>query len=465
MTTPAALPAAPAAPALPPSKEIAAKGDTSRRSAIEKIFADPASPPPQEAPPVVQEAPPVAPAAPAAAEPPAAPVVDPAPPVAPKAGLEFSEDVDFDFDKPPVATPEPVVPTEELPPPAPDEPQNIRTLREQLKIQGGRAKELDAELSEQKIEMQRLREENARMQAELQSPKRVAADPLSHPQIAADRKVLIKNRDAFAMTLPPDQRKAFANEFEGMLASFAQIQNDSNPEVQNRLIDELHEKIGTTIGDSMVPAVMQLLANNGENYISLIDKIQNFTSLAEEMTMKEAADAWGKQSGKVGGLINTINGLDDEVIEADPHTPAAYVAKLVKSDPAYAARSEQVKQVITEAFFGRRPLTKDELAALKEGNGVDGVNVEDFMKAREKRVAKSQEEAVKRLYLAMMMAPDLPEMIKNTVVKKQKDSAAEAERLALLSATTPRAADPKPVEEYVRAQDKPSAVYKILPKL
>lgn len=470
MNPPAQTPAAPAAPALPatpPSKTTAAKADTSRRASIEQMFNQPNGPtPPVEATPKPQEAPPVAPAAPAAAEPPATPVVAPAAPETPKPPvLEFSDDIELDFDKPPVAA-HPVVPTEELvPPPAADEPQNIRTLREQLKIQGGLAKERATELEEQRIEMERLRAENAKMKEDLQSPKRVAADPLSHPEIAAEQKALVNARNAFAMTLPPDQRKAFANEFEGMLSTFAQIQNDSNPEVQDRLINELHEKIGTTIGDSMVPAVMQLLSNNGERYSGLIDKIRNFSTLAEELTAKEAVDAWGKQSGKVGALVSSITSIDDEVIEADPHTPAAYVAKLVKKDPAYAARSEQVKQVITEAFYGRRPLTKEEMAALKEANKVDGVTVEDFMKAREKRVAKSQEEAIKRLYLAMMMAPDLTEMIKTTVVQKQQKSAAEAERLALLTATTPRVGEPKPDEKPVRAQDTPSAVSKVLAHL
>lgn len=470
--TPAAAPLAPATPSMvvveapqpqqiatgKPSTKTEKAADESRRSSIEKMFAQPGGPtPPVEAPPaplpVKQEEPPVV-ATPPAQTPPK------------KMELEWSEDIDFDPDKPPVA---PVATPKEEETPVPTAEQNdsqaMKTLREQLQIQGKRAKDLAAETQEKGIEIERLRAENARLQSELQSPKRVAADPFSHPEIAAEKTALVRNRDAFAMTLPPDQRKAFAGEFENMLGTFAQIANDSNPETQNRLIDELHEKIGSTIGDNMVPAVMQLLANNGDRYTSLIDKIQNFASMAEEMTQKEKVDEWSKKSGKIGALVSAINSLDDEVIEADPHTPAAYVAKLVKTDPAYAARSEQVKAVITEAFFGRRPLTKAEIKGLEEAGHLEGITVEDFTKAREKRVAKSQEDAVRRLYVAMMMAPDLPEMIKTTVKEKQQKKAAEEERLALISSTAPKKGEaPKPEEKYERAIDKPSAISRVLDK-
>lgn len=459
-------PPAPTPKAVPPSVELAKAGTEGRKNAIEGIFARPGGPtPPVETPQNQPPQPP--PPAPQNQPQPPPPQEEPKPietPPKPRQELEFSEDIDFNIDEKPVATPPQNEPDPVVPPSEPNESQAVKTIREQLQIQGKLAKDLKAETQEKTIEIERLRTENARLQAELQSPKRVAADPLSHPEIQRADQALVESRNSFALTLPSDKMQAFKSGFRGMLEDYVALANDRNPEAQRQALDALQEKIGSTIGDNQVSDVIKMLEQNRAPYMSLIDKVQNFAELAEEMTLKEKVDEWSKESGKVTSAVSSIVGMDDELIEADPHTPAAYVAKLVKSDPAYAARSEQVKSVITEAFFGRRPLTKAELKGLEEGQ-LDGISVEDFMKAREKRVSKSREEAIRRLYVGMMMAPDLPEMIKTTVKQKQEKKAAEEEKLALIAATTTRKTPlEEKKEEHVRAVDKPSAILKVLDK-
>jgi len=382
------------------------------------------------------------------------------PPEKPRSILDDDEEIDFD--KPPAAEEKPTEEPEKL---AEPDTRAMATLRDQLQIQGRRAKELAVEVKERDMEIDRLRAEISSAEEKLNAPERVAADPFSHPDVIASQKRIKEEQKSFARQLSTDERAAFNKEFEGMLSDYVVAGNAANPQAEDQLIDDLREKIGATVGDDQVASVMKLLAANSGEFVDLREKIANFGDLAVELKIKNESDKWAQSAAKTKAVVRSLVEVDDAVIEADPHTPAAYVAALVKKDPAYAKRSEQAQAVIVEAFYGKRPLSKDELETIRSGEDLDGIKLDTFTKERDKIQAKLKDDAVKRLYTAMMVWPDLHEMIKGRAVSSQKEEAAEAEKAALLTSTRNKDASPKPKEEKVeRWADQPSAISKVLDK-
>ena len=446
MSTPAATPAAPpAAPATPPAKnsdKLVQEGKDSRADSIKKMFAEAATTP---------------------AEPPAAilPTAEPEPPKPKPEIAPLIDDEEEDFNHKPV---KPAAKAAEPEPPKPDEREerSITTLREQLGIQGRRAKELETTLAEREIELRSRDEEITRMKAELEKPSRAAKDPMSSPKISAIADEIVRVRDTYADGLRGKPATEFTQNFESMLREHANMVNAESPEMRRQLGDVLRDKIGETIGDDKVERIMEILANNSGKYVDMRRMIDNIGDLAVEEEITGKVTSWDEFKTKGFSSIASIADVNDEFIEANPNSPQSFVAKMVKSDPAYKERAEKVKLAIVEAFNGKRPLTKDEMQRLKENEEVSGVKVSDFLKERAKREEANRNEMMKRAYLATMLLPELPDIIAESSKAKQAASAKEKERDALLGGTSDRTTPTTPKEEYVRAQDRPSAVGKVL---
>jgi hypothetical protein len=456
MSTPAAPIAAPATPTPAPggrAEAIISDGKKARKDSIKGIFAEmeetPAAdiisnPPPPNTDPNPQPVPPSEPA-----------------PAKPAAEIQIPgiED-DDDFNQ------RPVVPAAKKP----DEPEkvedreerSIATLREQLGIQGRRAKELEVSVTERDLQLRAKDEEIARLTAELNSPSRAAQNPMAVKDIRDIADSLNKDAKTNAAIIGGRGGAAFAQNFESLLRQHANIANAENETMRDQLVEELREKIGTTIGDDEVKDVMRWLAERSDRYVDMRRLIDNVGTLAEEEEIKSKVSSWDEFKNKGFSSIASIADVDDEFIEANPHSPQSFVAKMVKSDPAYKLRSDKVKQAVVEAFNGKRPLTRDEMTRLKENEEVSGVKISDFLKERGKREEANRSEMMKRAYLATMLLPELSDILADSAKIRQNESAKEKERLALLSGTSDRSAPATPPGEITKASERPSAVRDVL---
>jgi hypothetical protein len=446
MSGPAAPPpVAPAEPAGFKSDEILTKGKESRKDNIKAMFAEPSvEPEPQAAPAVTPSEP----------QPPAQPIKEPAPSI-------IDDDLE-DFNQRP-AKPTPAAPGEPEPPKPEDrEERSITTLREQLGIQGRRAKELEMTLVEKDLKLKTLEEELTALRADAEKPSRFAQNPMASPTIAKISDSIIKDRNTFARSLRGNAATEFTQNFESMLRDHAAIENAANPETERQLVDALHERIGASLGDDQIRDVMKILADNSGKYVNMRQMIDNIGTLAEEEEIQSKVTGWDDSKAKAATSINSIADVNDEFIAANPNSPQSFVAKMIKEDPAYKDRADKVKIAVIEAFNGKRPLTRDEMARLKENEEVSGVKVSDFLKERSKREEANRAEMMKRAYLATMLLPELPDILADSAKVRQKQQAQEAERIALLGGTQDRSSPTAGGEDYVRAQDRPSAVKNVL---
>jgi hypothetical protein len=301
------------------------------------------------------------------------------------------------------------------------------------------------------------------MKAELEKPSRAAMNPMSSPKVSSIANEITKERDSYALNfLKGKSAEEFTSGFESMLRQHANMMNAENPEMQRKLADELKERIGSTIGDDEVKSIMQILANNSGKYADMRQMIDNFGDLAFEEEINSKVSSWDESKSKAASAIASIADVNDEFIAANPHSPQSFVAKMIKDDPAYKDRADKVKLAVIEAFNGKRPLTKDELARLKENEEVSGIKVSDFLKERDKRVESNRQEMMKRAYLATMLLPELPDIFADSAKVRQSEDAKAKERAALLGGTSDRTEPIAPKQEYVRASDRPSAVRDVL---
>lgn len=367
-----------------------------------------------------------------------------------------------DFNHKPVKPAAPIEPKPEDIKPEDREERSITTLREQLGIQGRRAKELEVSLTERELALKAKEDEIATLRAELEKPSRAARDPFSVPRIKTAADEITAARDGYADGLRGKSATEFTTNFESMLRQHANMVNAESPELRRQLGDELRERIGSTIGDDEVKSIMQILANNSGKYVDMRRMIDNIGDLAVDEEINGKVSSWDESKTKGLSSIASIADVDDEFIAANPNSPQSFVAKMVKDDPAYKDRADKVKLAVIEAFNGRRPLTKDEMTRLKENEEVSGVKVADFLKERTKREEANRTEMMKRAYLATMLLPELPDIFADSAKIRQAESAKEKERAALLGGTVDRTTPAEPKQEYVRAQDRPSAVGNVL---
>lgn len=461
MSTPAATP--PAAPTTPApgtrGDTIIADGKKARKDSIKGIFAQ-MEDEPQPAPAAILPNPPPPNTEPTPAPAPAVPPSEPAPQPKPAAAAPGLLDDDDDFNQRPVA---PAAAAEPEPPKPDDkEERSITTLREQLGIQGRRAKELEVSVTEKDLQLRSKDEEIAQLRAELGKPSRVASKPFEVPAIKQKADSITAARDTYADSLGGKPADVFTQNFESMLREHANMVNAESPEMRRQLGDALRERIGSTIGDDEVKSIMQILAANSGDYVDMRKMIDNIGTLAEEEEINTKVSSWDESKTKGFASIASIADVDDEFIEANPHSPQSFVAKMVKSDPAYKLRSDKVKQAVIEAFNGKRPLTRDEMTRLKENEDVSGVKVTDFLKERGKREETNRSEMMKRAYLATMLLPELSDILADSAKARQAEAAKEKERLALTGATQDRPGHAEPAKDYVRAQDRPSSVGDVL---
>jgi len=373
---------------------------------------------------------------------------------------DLDGDIDFDA-KPEDLKPKEIEVPDEIEGLDDKQQRSIATMRDQLKLAGGRAKDAEASLAESGLEVTRLKKEIDELKAQATSPKAVVADPQNDPEIKRMIDSLASKRDNMAMRMDSEEQGKFVSGFEGMLRGFADAQNAANGPARDALLKTLKDGIIGDFGDNQVDRIMDVLADNHGSFTDILAKIDGFGELAETHEMEAKVSGWDKSQAKALATINSIANMDSELIDANPHTSAAYVAKMVRDNPAYAARAEQVKAAVIESFEGKRPLTIEELQTIKESEAVDGIKADDFLKGRTKRTAKLRNDAMKRQYLMMMLSPELPDIFKELAELRQKKGAESAERDALLDVTGPVSKKPTTGDKHVRAQDRPSAASRV----
>ena len=341
---------------------------------------------------------------------------------------------------------------------------SVNTMRDQLSERGREAKEAKAQLQEKDMEVERIQKENDRLQSELQSPQRKAEDPFRDPSIKAAQDQLIEQRDMVASGLTGDEREFFRQNFEGMLRQYADARNSESTEMRDRLTDELRQKLGKELDPQDARDVMKLLAANSSQYADLHSRIQGFSEEASKLDEANSVKEWKKIESLTKATIKEISEVDDEVIAADPSSPASYVASKVSKDPDYARRSLQVMDVVNEAFNGKRPITSEEMKRIKDNEEVGGMKADAFLKERGRDAEKRRAEVMKRSYLAMMLLPDIPDILKELDLLKGKQDSKEREKEALLEKGRDPGSNKGSEEEKGedKASERPSGVHRVL---
>ena len=385
------------------------------------------------------------------------PEPEPETPPEPEPEPEENEDEEIDFDKDPT--------------PEPEEPLTESKAVERAKIEGRRAKELEARLQERDIEFERVQKELDTQRAKLEEIEATRINPEDHPEFKSLKQEVLDDVAQAAELLPGDASR-IVKDFGFLMGSYLNLPAPSTERVEK--LAALKGDIVDRLGISEVPYA-ELDADERKSYekealdvLKLIQRNAGKTKQIQELhaTLSEKAKighlsigvkAYESTAKEFGDALSVVGDLSEDVIETDPFSIAAIVSKMVRDNPEYAKRLAVAKKEALDFVAGPKVYTQAEIDKL-QAQGID-IKVHNAERARIHK-EKQKREAVTLVEAKMIRADYIKLKREVAALKADKDSE-ESETDALLS-THKRKPGKVVVEKYVPAKDRPLSIEKYL---
>lgn len=331
--------------------------------------------------------------------------------------------------------------------------------RQQAKENGRKVKELSTRITEIELERNREKEELAETKKQLENFKNAQIDPRSHPeyqkitaQIWTDveevelelpegkfplRDKFSEYVHAFRATkgLPIDERRKALNDLKVKIVD--QVGNFDSP--YDELLDDekaAAERISSKVLDS--------LKRNSGSIEKLDELAKDIKSKAQNGQLERGVEDYTRQATAISSVLQSIEAISEDAIDADPYAPESVVAKMVKGDEAQKRRFKNVEKDITEAFVGPRPLTQTELDALE----AQGKDLKTFHKERQKQSEAKRQKLAAFLAQSLMTRAEDKAMRKELAELKAKYEGEESELDALDKVKPKKSTKVEPQNEY-----------------
>jgi hypothetical protein len=352
----------------------------------------------------VSQAPPIAP------EP---PVTQPEPP--PVAEAPKDETVD-PLDAPPTDAAPPVKPTS-------------KDLRTQLEQRNKAFKDLEVAAAQKELELENIRKETEDLRKQLEVKASFVPEKIDfsqHESVKAHRDLMERDINAVSLSLGKEGKilKQNFNEWFKLYYSGTKQAGEQGDEVLNKL----NETLETELGENGRMHAMSLMGRVAPGYEAAVAEMRKLEADSHNIRTRQTVEKYSATAKEISDVLAPMGDLPPEVIATKPHDPATYIAKLVSSDPAWAARSLQVKKEIAEVLSGPKPISPEERAKL-EANDTGGLSkIEEDM---QKTHSQKRNLTARRLYQAMMILPNLPSMLEELEGLRAGREAEDSEIAAL----------------------------------
>ena len=346
------------------------------------------------------------------------------------------------------------------------EPANESEARKQAKLRGREAKRLSAEVAEYKLKLEKEAEEKEKLRQRMEEIETSAIDPMEHPDFKAQRAEILRDVEQTAELLPVSPDNVVRN-FGVMMNEYLKLDGLTGSE-RSEMLGKLKGKVVDLLQVSEVPydemtpeeqnqfnpLVSDILRMIHRN-VGPTKKLGELKAALEDRTksglISRGSKTYERSLADLRPALDAVGELSDELIAADPHSPASVVAKLVRESPEAKGRVEKAKADILEVLLGPPALSLDDMRRLE----ANGTNIKQFVAEREAAFRQKQKRLAPLLVQALVtrafFKESLTELHKLKAVKSAEESELDA-LTGLVKAPAPR--KPMAPEKKLSAVDK-----------
>ena len=348
------------------------------------------------------------------------------------------------------------------------DPPNETEARKQAKLRGREAKRLKAELEEIRLEKERIAEERDKLKTKAEEYAASTLDPTQHPEFTALRNDILNDVANAAELMQVSDSALVVNNFGQFMNRYLSLEGLPAKDRTEKL-NELRGFIVDTVAApdvpyaDMTPEEQAQYANVASDVLRVVQR--NVRSTKQLGELKSSLENKAKSGVLLRGvreyentikefqpILDTIGELPDDIIEADPHSPASVVASMLKKNPEAKKKVEAAKRDALEIITGPRPLTLDEIHRLESG----GTDVKRFLAEREQRHREKQKRLLPILVQGLVTRAAFRAAMEELAQHRKKNSASEEELDALRSI-----GKAKPLKEAPAEKPKVPAVEKL----
>lgn len=368
-----------------------------------------------------------------------------------------SDEVDYDVDTTPA--PEPV--------------KRESKAAERAKIEGRRAKELEAKLTERELEFERVSQERETLAQELEAFKTTNVDPMSHPDFVSLKNEILSDVKSAAELMPIDRPNYLTDNFGSFMTAYQNLPEDGSERseglsaLKGSIVDKLQlsevpyaelEPDERRAYETTALEVLKIIQRNAGKTRNLQDLAQSLTEKSKVGLLSVGSKAYEAAAKEFEDALSAIGDLPDEVIEENPYAIESVVAKMAKESPQFAKVLATAKKDVMEMSIGPRVLTQAEIDKMQaNGTDIKKFNAEraKLHKAKQLKLAGM---AAQGLATRALLAKVLKE---NAELRLNKES--EASEFDVISQSMKKKAPAKaPEPDYVPPSKRPLAIEKYL---
>lgn len=293
------------------------------------------------------------------------------------------------------------LPAKEEAKPEPEKDDERETIaRKQAKENGRKAKELETQLTAEKLEKETIADKLAKAEQKIAEYESVNLRPQDHPEFVSLQDSILARRDnaiedlileevipmaagdAFRGSFPArvgECERAMALPVEDRTEAFKTIKSRIAQTIFGKEYEELFDEEKKE-ADKTVNSLFKTVKDN----VPEVKKLRELASSLEEKAKNGHLEMGVKEYSAVTAefkpILDKIGDLPEEAIEASPYALESLVAKMAKGTPEEQKRLKSAKRDAEELLIGPAPLTQTDLDRLK----ANGIEPKEYLKQRDK---------------------------------------------------------------------------------
>ncbi len=338
--------------------------------------------------------------------------------------------------------------------------------RKIAKERGREVKTLKVDLKEKELALDQERTAREEAERRLQEIEAAQIDPAQHPDFVAKRDEIFADVRVSARRLPGRAKVLLPQNLASLMTQYSNsvdLEGDELLAADERLASQIVSslELSTIPFDELDADERKELQPHVDRVLDVLERNFGKTRELEQLHVKLSKRSkiagltmsvreYAANTAEFQSTLDAVGDLPDEIIEQDPHTIEAVVAKLAKESPEGLKRLKNARRDVLEVLVGPRPLTQDEVDKL-EANGTD---VKKFLADRNKAHRQKQVKLAAFFVQALMTRSVFKDSISKGVEKSVKKSSDESELDAIGKLKKRRAA---PVVEEKKTARRPGS--------
>lgn len=311
----------------------------------------------------------------------------------------------------------------------PPKPLTSKDLRSQLLVANKKIEEMTVAHAQRDTELETTRKEVETLRKQLEESSGYVPEKIDYgaqPSVKKYTDVINKDARVIALSMGEEGKKLLAN-FSGWLRQYILAANLDGSQGEEA-VAKLTETLETELGERGRERTMELFGRSLPGYEAAMEEIKKLEADSHNIRTRQSLDQYNRISQEIKDVLTPMGDLPEDVMAAQPHDPATFIARNIASDPKWAARSMEAKQRIAEFLSGVKPLSPEEKAK-RDANDTGGLtNVEEDQK---KKYSEDRRLWAKRMYQGAMILPLFKSMYEELETLRAKHSEEEAELSAL----------------------------------